>query len=106
MPLNAGELTARIKLERDQVIQESGAEKRTPTVYATIWAKAEALSGREAWRAQQVNSSVNWRFTTYYRTDVRPNDRIIYRGRRMEIRAVLPDEQCRDSVALLCEAKN
>lgn len=106
MAFNAGELTARISLERDETTFSSGAEQRAPLPYAQAWAKPEPLSGREIWKAQQVHPSVNWRFTLRYRTDVKPSHRVVYRGRKMEIRAVLPDESCRDSVVLLCEAKN
>jgi SPP1 family predicted phage head-tail adaptor len=103
MPLSAGDLTARIALERDEITLVSGREVRAPYSYCRPWAKPEALSGREAWKAQQVDSSVNWRFVIRYRTDVKPSDRVVYRGKTMEIRAVLPDEERRDAVVLLCE---
>lgn len=106
MALSAGELTARIRIERIPMTRQSGIEKRgTPVVLATVWAKPEALSGREMWKAQQVNSAVEWRFILRYRTDVRPQDELVYGRRRMEILAVLPDEQCHDSVVLLCRSK-
>jgi len=105
MPLNAGELTARIELGRDVVSRVNGAEKKTPETYATVWAKPEALSGRELWQAQQASSTVTWRFTVRYRADVRPQDYAIVAGRRLEIRSVIPDA-LRSSLALLCEAKD
>lgn len=104
--LNAGDLTRKIALERDDVTFESGAEKRgAPTVYARPWSKPEALSGRELARAQEIDPRINWRFTLRYRTDVKTSDRVIFASRRMEVRAVLPDEDRREWVAVYCEAK-
>lgn len=105
LTINAGELNTPIQLERDIVTREKGVEKKTPEVYATAWAKPEALSGRELIAAQQLAASVNWRFTIRYREDVRPQHRVVMDGRRMEIRAVLPELQKRMLVTLLCEAK-
>ena len=103
---NPGELKRKISLERDTLTRVDGAEVKTPTTYAAnVWAKAEALSGRELLAAQQIESSVNWRFTVRYRTDILPRDRVVYNGKHMEIRVILPDEDLRDFVWLLCEAR-
>jgi SPP1 family predicted phage head-tail adaptor len=99
--MTAGELNAQVQLERDAISRDAtGAEVRTPAVYATRWARFEYLSGAELWRAQQVNATVNARATLRYCTDVLPSDRVIYRGLRFEIKAVVPDELKRAQTVL------
>jgi SPP1 family predicted phage head-tail adaptor len=101
--IRSGQLKATISLERDTLTRVSGVETRTPAVYATVRAKAEPLSGREYWAAQEVNSETNWKFTLRYRTDVLSTDRVIYRGIRYEIQDVIPDEQKRTKLLLMCK---
>lgn len=103
--LNAGDLTRKITIERDEVTQASGAEKRTPAVYASIWSRPRPLNGREIAHAQELDSRINYAFDIRYRTDLKASDRVILGSRRWEIKAVLMDEDRRESGVLLCEAK-
>lgn len=104
--LNPGELKRRIQIERDTITRVNGVETKTSAVFATVWAKAEASNGRELLQGQQIASDVNWVFTLRYRTDLLPQDRVVYLGKRMEIRAFLPDESKRESLVLLCESRS
>lgn len=106
--INAGDLTARIDLERDVITSVSGAESRVPQTYAQVWARPESLSGHEQQRAQQVAAGVDWRFTIRYAKwgVVRSSDRVVRNGVKYEIVAVLPDEATRDAVVLMCRSIN
>lgn len=101
--MDAGTLTARIALIRDAVFRNAGVETKTPQTYAQVWASVVYLSGSEAFRAQQVNASVNVRVTIRYREDVLPSHRVLYKGKLLEIKAVIPDEVGRDLVVLECK---
>lgn len=102
--LTAGELTNKIDLERDVVSRLRGVESRAPQTYASgVWAKAEPLSGREYWNSQQVASEISWKFTIRYRADVLVSDRVVFGGKKYEIKAVQPDTAHRDSVILMCK---
>ena len=102
-PLVARSLRHRIELERDVITRVNGAEVRTPEVFDSVWASVVYLSGNELWKAQQVNATVNVRVVIRYRTDVLASHRVIYDGKSLEIKGVIPDEERRDSVTLDCK---
>ena len=108
MRMRSGELRQTIQIERDQITRVSGAETSETVIVATTQAKAEALKGAEAWRAQQVAAGVDWAFTVRYewRDTIRSSDRIFWRDESYEIKAVLPDEIGRRSLELLCKNIN
>lgn len=101
--LNTGRLRQQVTIERDTVTQVNGAEVRTPQTYGTRRAEVLYLSGRELWQAQQINPQINVRVTLRYCRDVLSSDRIIWRGKRLEILAVLPDEIRRAVTVLECK---
>lgn len=101
--MDAGSLIHAVDLERDTITRESGAEVRTPATYAAkVPARVEFLSGNEYYRAQSLVSQCNVRVVLRYRTDVLPSDRVIYKGKRYEIRAAMPDEATLQTITLEC----
>lgn len=102
MRLNPGVLNRRVDLERDRITHVAGAEQKVTEVYATVWASVVYLSGNEAWKAHQIDATVNVRVEIRYRTDVIAAHRVIYRGKRLEIKSVIPDEERREFVQLEC----
>ena len=84
-----GTLTDRVTLLRK--IESSEPEGGTVAVYSAlgvVWARVRQLSARtslaEDARGQAISHSVVLRF----RTDLKPGDRIAYRGRTLEIAAL------------------
>ncbi len=104
--LDPGKMRHRVTLQRDTLTAVNGVEKRATEDYAEVWAQVEYLSGLEAFRAHQVDASVNVRVTLRYRVDVVAQDRVIFRGRVMQIKSVIPDEAQRVSLILNCESNN
>jgi SPP1 family predicted phage head-tail adaptor len=99
--ISAGEFNALISIERDAVTRVGGAEFRTAEIYAqSIWAAARPVSGREYLQQQQAGSEVTWRFTLRYRSDILATDRVVWKGARYEIQAVLPDERAGEVVLM------
>ena len=81
-----GTLTDRVALQRKIMSDEpEGGELAVFTTLATVWARVRQLSARaslaEDARGQSVTHSVVMRF----RTDLKPGDRLVYRGRNLEI---------------------
>jgi len=66
----------------------SGYATQTYTTYASVWAYIRTLSGRERLGAQQVNATLSHEITIYYRSDVQPDDRIVWDGRYFDIKDV------------------
>jgi SPP1 family predicted phage head-tail adaptor len=81
-----GTLTDRVTLQRKITTEEpEGGELAVFTTLSTVWARVRQLSARQAFaddaRGQSITHSVVLRF----RTDLTPGDRIVYRGRNLEI---------------------
>jgi SPP1 family predicted phage head-tail adaptor len=84
-----GTLTDRVTLHSKLMTSEpEGGEIAMYSPLATVWARVRQLSARQAHasdaRGQNVTHSVVLRF----RTDLKPGDRIAYRGRALEIEAL------------------
>ena len=80
-----GTLTDRVTLKRKITTDEpEGGEVAVFTTLATVWARVRQLSARASYaedaRGQNISHSVVLRF----RTDLKPGDRIVYRGRDLE----------------------
>lgn len=83
---STGTLTDRVDLKQRMTSQEDeGGEIALYTPIATVWARVRSLNG---WHSQQNDArgvvathSVVLRF----RTGVSPGDRIVYRGRNLEV---------------------
>jgi SPP1 family predicted phage head-tail adaptor len=83
---------------RDRVTIKSQTEARSPsgettfnwdTTVATVWASVNGLSSRDILQAQQANVIATHRIRIRYRADVTHLNRLIWRGRTMEIAAVV-----------------
>lgn len=81
-----GTLTERVVLKRRLTThQDEGGEVAAYSTLATVWARVTALGTRAAFasdaRAQQTSHVVVMR----YRTDLKPGDRISWRGGELEV---------------------
>jgi SPP1 family predicted phage head-tail adaptor len=56
---------------------------------ATVWASVDGLSTRDILQAQQANLVATHRIRIRYRADVTHTQRILWRGRTMEIASVV-----------------
>ena len=81
-----GMLTDRVQYQRREMTRE--AEGGHHTVYvpvATIWSRVRPLSARAALDADGRASAVSHAVVTRFRTDVKPGDRFVYRGRNLNV---------------------
>jgi SPP1 family predicted phage head-tail adaptor len=83
---------------RERVSIKSQTEVRSPsgettfswdTTVATVWASVNGLSSRDILQAQQANVIATHRIRIRYRADVTHTNRLVWRGRTMEIAAVV-----------------
>lgn len=91
---------------RERVTIKSQTESRSPSgettfswdaTVATVWASVDGLSSRDILQAQQANVIATHRIRIRYRSDVSHTNRLLWRGRTMEIASVVE----RDSRAAL-----
>lgn len=85
--MSAGQLDQKIELQRlTRAPDGGGGYTEQWTTYATPWASVRPMSGRERYHAQQTQASANYRIKLYNRADIDPADRILWRGKVLNIR--------------------
>jgi SPP1 family predicted phage head-tail adaptor len=87
--MRAGELRHVINIERRAMaFDDLGHEQQAWKVIArNVRARVEELAGRELERAKQLVAESTHRVTIRIPQDVKTSDRIVYRGRVIEIRS-------------------
>lgn len=96
MPLNAGGLRHRITIEQPKYSQDvqTGERQTTWRPFLTdIAASYRPSSAREFVSAQAMQSEVVGTFVIRYRTGIKANMRIKFRGQIFNIAGVLPDDK-------------
>jgi SPP1 family predicted phage head-tail adaptor len=59
--------------------------KGTEITRCTVWAKVLPLSGKIQDETPQRENTVTYRVTIRFRQDIKPDDEIVWRGRRLKI---------------------
>lgn len=81
-----GTLTDRVQFRRREMAGEAGGGHVTVFVpVASLWARVRALSGRDGVSADGRGVTVSHSVVLRFRRDVSPGDRIVYRGRNLEV---------------------
>lgn len=103
--MRAGSLNSRITIKKagpnqDEIGQPIASEEID---VATVWASILHKSGSESIKADKDVSTVQASIRIRRRTDITAAMRVHHGSTVYEIKAVLPDEQNRDHVDLVCE---
>jgi len=86
MPLDAGDLWARITIEQPTSAQNDvGEATLTWSTFAEAWADIQPLSGREAERYGEIVGLSAHKITMRYVPGLSSKMRVIYDGRTLEI---------------------
>jgi SPP1 family predicted phage head-tail adaptor len=102
--LNAGALRETVTIERKQSASDGmGGQVVQWVALATVRGKVAPLSGREALQAMQLQASITHRIYVRYRSDLSAADRLILRGKPLQIRAVLNMEMRNQWLELSCD---
>lgn len=81
-----GTLTDRVQLQRREMTREDEGGHATLFVpVATIWSRVRSLSARAGFAADGAGTSVSHAVVTRFRSDVKPGDRFVYRGRHLSV---------------------
>lgn len=81
-----GTLTDRVTLKRKITSSEpEGGEVAGYSALSTVWARVRQLSARSAYAQDARGRSISHSVVLRFRTDLKPGDRIVYRGRDLEI---------------------
>jgi SPP1 family predicted phage head-tail adaptor len=81
-----GTLTDRIELKRRELVAEGGGGHTSLFVpLGNVWARVRSHAGRQGESADGRIVAVSHSVVMRFRGDVRPGDRIIYRGQPLEV---------------------
>lgn len=84
---NLDELTERVAIVYQTVtLNERGNPVRSADIVrANVWAKVTTVSAQSALANGQLTANLVYRIVVRHRTDVQPNDQVLWRGRRLEL---------------------
>jgi SPP1 family predicted phage head-tail adaptor len=81
-----GTLTDRVQLlHKSASSEDEGGEIAVFTPIATVWARVRALGARAAFEVDARGQAISHSVVTRFRTDVGAGDRVVYRGRTLEV---------------------
>lgn len=92
--ITPGSLRNRIKIQRETYTPDGlGGGSKTWADYAEIRAFIKPTSGSERLYSMRLEANVTHRIFIRYRDDLKTSDRISYKGRFMQIRALINLEE-------------
>jgi SPP1 family predicted phage head-tail adaptor len=81
-----GTLTDRVQLQRREMTREDEGGHVTLFVpVATVWSRVRGLSARARYAADGAGVAISHAVVTRFRSDVKPGDRFVYRGRHLNV---------------------
>ena len=98
----AGKYRHRVEVQRATETRDAhGGLVQTWETLPARWAAVEPLSGNEAAYARETYPGVTHQITMRYYSGLVPKDRLLFKGRTIEIEAVLnPDERGIETVVM------
>lgn len=92
MALASGKLRHRVEIQEFvEVINSFGEREKYWAHVADVCAEVAPLSAKAFIAAQQGQSEISARITIRYRPDLKPEMRIVFRGKFYKIKDLLPD---------------
>ena len=81
-----GTLTDRVQLKRRESVAEAeGGHGRLYVPLGNAWARVRSLSGRQGTTADGQAVAISHSVVLRFRSDVSAGDRIVYRGRNLDV---------------------
>jgi SPP1 family predicted phage head-tail adaptor len=103
MNTGIGQLRDRVEIQR-AITTDDGAGGQAVTKWqpiASIWAEVLPLAGNEGLVAEQITALQTLRIRTRYRSDFTPKDRLVWRGKTLQIHALTDVDGRKKYLALL-----
>ena len=102
--MQSGRLRHRIDLETNVGTTNTfGAITDTWSLWTTLWASVEPLSGRELLQAQQMQADITHRVRFRYVSGVTAKMRVAYGSRYFNILSVINDQERNREIVLMCK---
>ena len=101
-----GTLTDRIQLQRrTTTAEDEGGAVAAYASIATVWARVRTLAARQSFAADGRGQAITHAVTLRFRTGIVPGDRVLYRGRVLEIASVADINGRRAYLSLQCSER-
>jgi SPP1 family predicted phage head-tail adaptor len=98
-----GTLTDRVQLkQRLTTNEDEGGEVAVFNPLATVWARVRPLAARQISEGDARGAGASHSVVLRFRTDVSPGDRIVYRGRSLDVLAANDLNGRRAYLSCLC----
>lgn len=100
-----GKMRHQIFLQEDRGTAQTASGQHVDDwqTYATSWASVEPVTGRDFWNGQQVAEVVcSHVIKMYYRPNVKPQDRVIHKGRVFNVAYAHDLEEQQRELTLYC----
>lgn len=104
--MQAGRLRHRIIIQEHQITRDTyQGEIEAWGEVATVWAEVSPISGREFILQQRAEAEVTHRVRLRYRAGLKPQMRVLFSGRVLQIEAVLNQEERHRELVLMCRER-
>lgn len=81
-----GTLTERVQLRRRESLGDGGGgHERIFVPLNSVWARVRSLTGRQGTNADGRAVAISHSVVLRFRSDIAPGDRIVYRGRNLDV---------------------
>jgi len=101
-----GTMTERVQLKRRIPSHEDeGGEAAAYSPIATVWARVQPLAARQMFESDARGQTISHSVVLRFRTDLKPGDRISWRGGELDIEAANDLNGRRTYLACQCSAR-
>lgn len=98
-----GTLTDRVHLKKRETLAEAeGGHERIFVPLSNAWARVRSLTGRQGTNADGRMVAISHSVVLRFRGDVGPGDRIVYRGRNLDVVSAADINGRRAYIACAC----
>lgn len=104
--MRAGRLRHRVHLQRRvDGFDGHGQPSASWVTHMTTWASVEPLAGRELLAAMEAGAKVSHRIRLRWRDGILPVDRVVHRGRALEVESVIDVDERRTELMLMAQER-
>ncbi|MCM3411231.1 phage head closure protein [Metabacillus litoralis] len=102
--MNPAKLRHRITFQREQeTVDKDGFSSVSYVDVITVWAQAKTVSGREYHQAAATQNERATRWIIRYRRDLSEDMRVLFEGKVFDIEAILPDDELKKTLTIVCK---
>ena len=103
--MQPGKLRHKIQIKQPTETNTDGEVTRTWATKYNVWAQVRTPTGREIEQQSHILPNLTHVVTIRWKSDIKPEWRVYWRGRALHIGSVAPDEKNKEFLVLRCTEK-